>query len=135
MSGGVGGSSGATGGAGGSGGATGGTAGGVGGFPTGGGAGSGGSGFPDASDPCVSQSDCNGCCATSHSTGQQLFVAAIKKCVCQEPSCSQQCETYCTGGQLSSECSTCIASQRVQSCITTECTGACKVYTDCIAGC
>lgn len=120
---------------GGSGGSTGGTGGGVGGFPTGGNGGSGGGGFPDASDPCVSQPDCNACCATSHAEGQQAFVAAIKKCVCQEPSCSQQCETYCTGGAISTDCSTCVASQSVQSCIAAECNADCKVYTDCIAGC
>ncbi|MBE7478845.1 MAG: hypothetical protein HS104_02490 [Polyangiaceae bacterium] len=83
----------------------------------------------------MSQPDCNACCATSHATGQQLFVTAIKKCVCQEPSCSQQCETYCTGGAISTGCSTCVASQSVQSCIAAECNAQCKVYTDCIAGC
>jgi len=126
-----------TGGSGGSGGSkTGGTGGGSGGTVSGGGtAGSGGAVFPDASDPCVSQANCNACCATSHGEGQQLFVAAIKKCVCQEPSCSSSCTEYCGGGQLTKDCSDCVSSQLVQACIAKECHDQCKVYTDCVSGC
>ncbi|MBI3200196.1 MAG: hypothetical protein HYZ29_01560 [Myxococcales bacterium] len=100
------------------------------------GGGTGGNPWPDAADPCAAQANCNACCATSHSTGQQEFVATIKKCVCQDPSCSSPCSVYCTGGQISSDCSSCVTTQSVQTCIGQQCASAeCKAYTSCVAGC
>jgi hypothetical protein len=100
------------------------------------GGGTGGSPWPDAADPCAAQPNCSGCCATSHNAGQQEFVATIKKCVCQDPSCSSPCSVYCTGGQISTDCSSCVTTQSVQACIGKECASAeCKAYTSCVAGC
>lgn len=92
--------------------------------------------WPDAADPCAGTVDCNGCCATSHAEGQQEFVATIKKCVCQDPSCSAPCSGFCSGGPISGECSSCVASQGVQTCIGQDCSSeACAGYTACVAGC
>ena len=106
--------------------------------PGGGTGGKDGSGSDGALDPCALSDQCPTCCVDTHQVGAQGQLNAIKACVCADTGfCSADCSAYCVGGTLDSQCSGCIGTAEVQTCLAEKCKLApeCETYTSCVADC
>lgn len=98
------------------------------------------SGDDSACGAMSTNSDCQSCCATNHSTAYDAFVTALADCACTSSVCKYKCSSsFCASSPSAptSTCGTCLDSAQSGACsgaITTACTGGgpCQPFNDCV---